>query len=535
MLINFSTKKALILDDMSTMRVAIKSMLLAIGVEDIDTATNGNDALNLMRKNRYDIVICDYNLGEGKNGQQVLEEAKHDELAGYSTIFFMITAENTMNMVMGAVEYRPDDYLTKPINKDILKTRLVNAIKKKSDLESLDKLVSNGLYDKALLLINHYIEAKPDYLSDLLRMKAEIALNFDDLDTAEEVYLSVISRRRLSWALTGLARIRNLRKEYEQSIEMLSEVIEEDPVYMEAYDLLADSYHAVNNNEAAQECLLKAVSISPISIQRQMSLGEIALETGAAAVAEKAYRSAIGIGRHSIFKNPENYTKLAKTLASNGSARDAIRTLKNMRADYPGDNIIALQSAVTESQVYETLELEGGVKTARETASELFSRIKSPLPTDVAMGFAEMEMAAGNNDNAMSALGSLARNNYEDSGIIDNINELIKKAGLGDESLAVIERARKEIKELNNQAVKLFREGKILESMEIFRSLSDKASSNRTINMNAARIHLEAAKKDIDKEVSLGFIRTCLGRISDTKQDKEKYRKMMTEYQQLIA
>ena len=207
MSIDFKSKNVLIVDDMSAMRVTIKSMLQYVGLENIDTASNGNDALSSMRNNRYDIIICDYNLGDGKNGQQVLEEAKHDELIGYATIFVMITAENTMNMVMGAVEYRPDDYLTKPINKELLKSRLVSTIEKKSDLEVVDKLVNGGHYEKALKLCNHYVAAKPKYLADLLRMKAEIAMNFDDLDTAQEVYQSVIDMRRLPWAMTGLARI----------------------------------------------------------------------------------------------------------------------------------------------------------------------------------------------------------------------------------------------------------------------------------------------------------------------------------------
>ncbi len=87
-----------------------------------------------MRRRAYDVVLCDYNLGEGMDGQQVLEEAKHRRLVGYATVFVMITAENTMEMVMGAMEYKPDDYLTKPFNKELLKSRLEKLVARKRDL-----------------------------------------------------------------------------------------------------------------------------------------------------------------------------------------------------------------------------------------------------------------------------------------------------------------------------------------------------------------------------------------------------------------
>ena len=534
MAINFRTQIVLIVDDMPNMRVAIKGMLQYVGVERIDTAANGEDAIASMRNNRYDIIICDYNLGDGKNGQQVLEEAKHNKLIGYSTIFIMLTAENTMSMVMGAVEYRPDDYLTKPINKEILKPRLVNAIEKKSDLEAIDRMVKAGAYENALKLCNHHIAAKPKHLSDLLRMKAEIAVHFGDLATAQDVYQGVISRRRLPWAMTGMAGIHFQRKEYDEAIPLLQEVISEDPAFMEAYDLLAKCHRATNNAAAAQECLLQAVEVSPVSIQRQMSLGELALETGDNSVAEKAYRSAISIGRHSIYKNPTNYTRLAQTLASNGGGKEALRVLKSMRSDYPGDRVIALQSTISESQVYDAIELESAARNARASAAKLYSEIGPEVPAEISMDLATMQLQAGEHDAAMSVLSTLARNHYEDNEVIDQIKSVISSSGMAQETHGLIEQARQEVRDLNNRAVKLFRDGDFTGAMETFRTLSEMAQSNLTVNMNSVRIHLEAAKKEVDRERSLEYARLSLGRIAEMKKrDEEKYRHLLQEYMAL--
>ena len=82
------------------------------------------EAIGLLRNHKYDVVLCDFNLGDGKNGQQLLEEAKITNLIGPACAWIMITAEKTTEAVMGAVEYQPDGYLLKPITAAQLQTRL---------------------------------------------------------------------------------------------------------------------------------------------------------------------------------------------------------------------------------------------------------------------------------------------------------------------------------------------------------------------------------------------------------------------------
>jgi tetratricopeptide (TPR) repeat protein len=365
-------------------------------------------------------------------------------------------------------------------------------------------------------------------------MKADIALRFDDLETAKEVYQSVLDRRRLPWALTGLAQIHYQKKEYQSAIDLLNEAISTDAAHMEAHDLIAQCYLATNDADAAQKSLQKAIEISPFSILRQTSLGEVALKNGDTSIAEKAYRTAISVGRNSIYKSTDNYTNLAEILADSGSGREAIRVLKGMRTDYPGSRVVALQSAITETHVYKSLSLEGGEKTARETAAKLFSEIQQEVPTKLALDIASMHMEAGNKSAAMDVIGNLARNNYEDNAVIEDINALIKRSGMGSDANELIDNSRKEIKDLNNKAAMLFREGNLQEAMDIFRELSQKAPSNRTINMNSSRIHIEAAKRGIDKEHSLDFARLSLDKITDISPENQKYHQLMKEYQQLI-
>ncbi len=68
-----------------------------MGASHLDDAKDAINAMAKIKSQHYDVILCDYNLGEGQNGQQFLEEAKSRNLLHYGTIFIMITAENTMN------------------------------------------------------------------------------------------------------------------------------------------------------------------------------------------------------------------------------------------------------------------------------------------------------------------------------------------------------------------------------------------------------------------------------------------------------
>jgi len=73
---DYSKLRVLIVDDFNSFRLALSKMLSEFGFSHIDSAANGTEALNYCKKQSYDLVLCDYNLGPGKNGQQLLEELR---------------------------------------------------------------------------------------------------------------------------------------------------------------------------------------------------------------------------------------------------------------------------------------------------------------------------------------------------------------------------------------------------------------------------------------------------------------------------
>lgn len=104
MRIDYSKKHFLIIDDFEKFRSVLKGLIQLCGGKTIEMANSGSEAIIRMKNHRFDIVLCDYHLGPGKNGQQILEQIRFENLLSDSAVFMMITAESNSEMVVGAIE-----------------------------------------------------------------------------------------------------------------------------------------------------------------------------------------------------------------------------------------------------------------------------------------------------------------------------------------------------------------------------------------------------------------------------------------------
>ena len=86
-------KRVLAVDDLVESRSAMKKMLVILGAGDVDVAKDGDEATNYILNNDYDIVISDYNLGKGRDGQQILEEARFTHRLKAAATFVMLTGQ----------------------------------------------------------------------------------------------------------------------------------------------------------------------------------------------------------------------------------------------------------------------------------------------------------------------------------------------------------------------------------------------------------------------------------------------------------
>jgi CheY-like chemotaxis protein len=273
-------KKVLVVDDFVNFRITMRNMLATLGVEHPDEAYNGEDAVRKMATKRFDVVFCDYNLGAGKDGQQVMEEARERHLIGYSTIFMMVTAENTIDMIMGVAEYEPDDYLVKPFTKQTLEKKIITIFEKKETLKDIIKAMDELDYPKALILCDEKIAGTPKHLAELFRLKGEILIRSGDYVKAEQYFKEIATKGKFPWTMLGIGKCRFMSGDYEKAQYIFEELLRTNDKIMAAYDWLTKTQEKLGNNQDAQRTLMKAVALSPKALLRQKELGDLAHRNG---------------------------------------------------------------------------------------------------------------------------------------------------------------------------------------------------------------------------------------------------------------
>lgn len=114
--------KVLIADD-NDLNLKVISQLLKINGIEPTTVTSGFKALEMVKENRYDIILLDHMMPE-LDGIQTLEKMRQDNLIPESTRVIILTA----NAINGAKEFYLkagfDDYISKPIDVQILESKL---------------------------------------------------------------------------------------------------------------------------------------------------------------------------------------------------------------------------------------------------------------------------------------------------------------------------------------------------------------------------------------------------------------------------
>ncbi|MGB4107912.1 MAG: response regulator [Alphaproteobacteria bacterium] len=120
MAINPATLNILIVDDYKTMLRVIYGLLKQIGFSNIDEATDGTMALELIKKKQYGLIISDWNM-EPMSGLDLLKNIRAQD---NKVPFIMVTAESKAENIMVAREAKVNNYIVKPFSAEILKKKI---------------------------------------------------------------------------------------------------------------------------------------------------------------------------------------------------------------------------------------------------------------------------------------------------------------------------------------------------------------------------------------------------------------------------
>lgn len=478
----YSEITVLILDDLPDMRSMLRMQMSNLGVTSIKLAGNAKQALDFLAQAPFDIILCDYYLGETINGQQFLEYIRARNLISRHTLFIMVTSEKGYETVVTAAENMPDDYLLKPFTSETFHQRIERLMERKARLAQVDKLQDAKRWQEVINACDGIMSAKDKFLIDAMRIKGNALLAMQRWADAAAFYNQALSIRSMPWAKLGLSKANNGMGKPDEAIQALREIIEENPRFMVAYDMLSHSLVASGDKQEALNVLNQASSVSPYSINRHRAVATVAESLSDFDAVERAMNTVIRTTKHSPLRESRDFARLGSALTEKGDSAGALGVLKDAKKQFnqPEDqSMLAAVECVAHQQ-------DGNPELAKEALDCAMLGAGAQATEALSLLLAKACLATGDTERGEAFLRQVVQNNPDSMAAKDQVAAIMNRHGDPERTSILLESSLQEIVALNNEAVRKGQAGELEEAASMLVEAADKLPGNAQIVANAA-------------------------------------------------
>ncbi len=521
----------LIVDDQALAKGYMKYSLEALGFSNITYVDKINLALNTLRTQHFDLIICSYNLKREQDGYYFYDEIKSNGELPLTTAFVFISADTNSDLVQSIIELQPDDFLAKPFTVKDLDRRLSRVLGRKQVLNEVYLAIESNQFDRALAQVE-IVLATPEnaeFFPIALKIKGEMLTAAGNFEQAKEFYQSVLKVQTFTWAQLGLVNTHLRLDEDEEAEKLVLRLAFKPNSQLAAYDLLTALQIKQNDFDTALECVMMATEISPRSIRRHKTALDLSRITHDYETQFEAAKKIVRFAKHSIHDKPENYLNVARAGIDYAMTTDAKDTNKLIRQ--AKEYVRQFKQTFPKAEMDEQLQI-----------------------IDARILYLEDEK-----DNAMALLDQLDEQNWDN----DTIDCLLDKAkifhdvGLHERSQAMLDQiesrcktqsSQDEIflhyinqekeekssiklspKDLNNKAVNSYQQGNYDDALETFKKAFTLMPKNTSIALNLLQVISAKASQVGLSKTSTPLIKKCISSIENaelTGEQQERYHKI---------
>jgi DNA-binding response OmpR family regulator/Flp pilus assembly protein TadD len=475
---------ALIIEPHPGMRASLHNMLGLCGLERIDDAAGAGQAIRALDQKRYDLVLCEYDLEGGQDGQQMLEDLRHHHLITAATMFFMVTGEGQFSKVVSAAELMPSDYILKPFAADNMVERIWRAVDRRNALLPVYQLIDLGDQRGAIEACEAGELAQPRFAPDFLRLRAEMHLLLGEPELAEPIYAELWQTRHIHWARLGQAKTLVLRERYEEARLMLQDLLGQNTRFLDAYDWLARTHAAQGELAQAQAVLNEAVELSPHAVRRLRRLGEVALEAGDVDTAERVLKQVVSKARYSEFRSPEDHARLVQTLVRKGDPVQAAAVIRDLDKSLAGRRNTDLCSAISSAMLHDYTGNGSRLDAALQQAVPACRRPHG-VSGELKIELARTCLHAGREEQATEVIREVMRN-AAGTPVMDKAMRMMEQAGHGALAARLAQESKAEVGDMVAAGAALAKQGDYRGAVDMMLEAVAKLPDNPQVVFNAA-------------------------------------------------
>ena len=275
---DFSQLTVLIIDDNRLVHDTLKRGLYDVGINHVKCAESAYFGIRLCESERFNIVICSFNVNSDKDGFHLLEELKFRGHVNKTTVLIFLSTETNESLVNSIVELQPDDFWVKPLAPKKVKERLIHTLQVKKQLFNMYRSIDTKSFAKVIYFADRYLanENLHHFHSNISRMKGEAYLNLLEFETAEGFYKGLMKTYTYAWVYLGYVKSLLKQGRINEIHELIEKLIEKPATRFGAHDMLAQYYIEQEQYDNAYNEIKKATALSPRNIDRNKKSWDLA-------------------------------------------------------------------------------------------------------------------------------------------------------------------------------------------------------------------------------------------------------------------
>ncbi len=519
--------KVLIIDDQVLAKGYMKYSLEELGFHNIEYIDKVNQALQAIRCEQFDLIICSYDLTNEQDGYYLYDQLKQDGDIAPSTAFVFISADTTPDIVHSIVELQPDDFLAKPFTVRELDKRLSRVLQRKQALKSIYQLMEKNLPEKALSLLEQFLSEpnNSEFFPLALKTKGELLEECGYYKQALEFYQAILNVQAFAWAQLGAVRCLIQTNQDEEAEKRILELAFKPDCKLAAYDLLTALQIKQQEFDDALESVEVATEISPRNIRRHKTALDLSRITHDYQAQFEAAKRIVKFAKNSIHDKPENYLAVARAGVDFAMTADESQTfklvkqtteyLKQLKSSFPKVDVDDQIKVIDARLLYLQDETDNAKALLSQLSNESWEVEEMEGLLDKAKAFHEVGLV----EHALNIIDVIERRCLQNPEQGKLFLHYIEQEKLEKKTIT------SSPKELNNTAVSHYERGDLEEALKIFRQAFTIMPKNPSIALNLLQATAVEIKVQGLNNHAPQLIRNCIRTIENGKLSAEQERR----------
>ncbi len=312
----------LIVDDMVSMSKSIHKMMRVIGYgKHFFFASNGKEAVDILKKEKVDLVMLDYNMPVMTGGEVLSQMREERNLRDIPVV--MITGQAYRDYVAEAAESEIDAYILKPLTIKLLEDKIFQVVEKANNPPPMVYHLKRALQ----------FEDQGDIKSAIREAKTSMKENPNSSRPIRELGYFYFKNNDLKEAEKWLLKAANMN-------------------YLDvfAFHYLGEIYLRLNDIENAQDYFEKAMKISPRHLSRGIHFGKTLIQMDMASRATKVFDFALKLAKGKLQLKEE----IANFCIKEGAHEYAVKLMESILKERPDRKDLLFKIGISLEQIRDT-------------------------------------------------------------------------------------------------------------------------------------------------------------------------------------